>query len=65
LELKYKSYERNKKTEKENKRNLSQPDRSRPSRPNIRAAPCGGFYPPLGHGQPARALLPLIFLLFF
>jgi hypothetical protein len=39
--------------QKKKKRNLSRPDRSRPSRPNIRAAQCGRFYPPLSHGQPA------------
>jgi hypothetical protein len=44
-----------KKQKKKKKRNLSRPDRSRPSRPNIRAAPCGKFYPPLAPGQPTLA----------
>jgi hypothetical protein len=46
LELKYKSYERNKKTEKEKKK--SEPTGPIPAQP-------AQHHPPLGHGQPARA----------
>jgi hypothetical protein len=38
---------------------------SRPDRTNIRAAPCGEYYPPLAQAQPARARPRVPIFLYF